>query len=281
MDVLKTIPDHSVSCVVTDPPYPCAVKNYGVMSEEEWHSMMTIVLEECKRVIVPDGSAMFILQPNGKHVGEMRLWLYEFIIYAAKFWNLVQDVVWFNTIAMPNQWCNSKIGLLRPAIKYCVWIGNPDCYRNQQSVMLSAENMELNLHRYGIKCQGTSTRESGYTVDEKRILKKSIDNKESTPFNVIVCSTTCKRMPGDDHYMVEDGKFIHPAKTPEGVCHWWNNYICPPGGTVLDPFMGVATVGAAALKQKKNYIGIEHNEEYFNVAKKRLESLGNKYNLQS
>ena len=44
------------------------------------------------------------------------------------------------------------------------------------------------------------------------------------------------------------------------------------GMTVLDPFMGSGTTGVACRNLKRNFIGIELNEDYFNTAKKRIES---------
>ncbi len=48
---------------------------------------------------------------------------------------------------------------------------------------------------------------------------------------------------------------------------------CPKGGTILDPFAGTAAVGEAAMKQHRNFIGIDLNESYLKEARKRLESL--------
>ncbi len=45
---------------------------------------------------------------------------------------------------------------------------------------------------------------------------------------------------------------------------------CPPGGLVLDPFFGAGTVGLAAEKLGRQWIGIELNEEYIKIARKRL-----------
>ena len=50
---------------------------------------------EARRVLRPlKGSAVFILQPNYEKIGKTRLWLWEFLLKAAKEWNLVQPVFW-------------------------------------------------------------------------------------------------------------------------------------------------------------------------------------------
>lgn len=46
--------------------------------------------------------------------------------------------------------------------------------------------------------------------------------------------------------------------------------IVPPGGVVLDPFMGSGTTGVAALAEGRRFIGIEMSPEYFNVARERI-----------
>jgi len=45
-----------------------------------------------------------------------------------------------------------------------------------------------------------------------------------------------------------------------------------PGGLILDPFMGSASTGVAALQSGRRFIGIEKTAHYFDVACKRLES---------
>jgi DNA modification methylase len=45
---------------------------------------------------------------------------------------------------------------------------------------------------------------------------------------------------------------------------------CPPGGVVLDPFIGSGTTGAAALMLGRRYIGIELNPEYIPIAEERI-----------
>ena len=49
---------------------------------------------------------------------------------------------------------------------------------------------------------------------------------------------------------------------------------CPKGGTVLDPFFGAGTVGLVAEQLDLNWMGIEINPEYVEIAKKRIGSQG-------
>lgn len=46
---------------------------------------------------------------------------------------------------------------------------------------------------------------------------------------------------------------------------------CPPAGTVLDPFMGSGTTAVVARKLNRNYIGIELNPKYIEIANRRIE----------
>ena len=74
---LKGIPTHSIDAIITDPIYPEVKREYGRISEADWHDLMRTVVSESKRILKPTGSAVFILQPNYDKVGKMRLWLWE------------------------------------------------------------------------------------------------------------------------------------------------------------------------------------------------------------
>ena len=87
------MPSKSVDCVITDPPYPEVRprgESYPRISEKDWHSMMEETVVECRRILKPNGSALFILQPNAEKMGKMRLWLWRFVVWAGENWNLVK-----------------------------------------------------------------------------------------------------------------------------------------------------------------------------------------------
>ena len=49
---------------------------------------------------------------------------------------------------------------------------------------------------------------------------------------------------------------------------------CPPGGIVLDPFIGSGTAGLVAVQTGRRYIGIDINAEYCRLAGERINSAG-------
>ena len=50
--------------------------------------------------------------------------------------------------------------------------------------------------------------------------------------------------------------------------------VTPPNGTVLDPFMGSGSTGKACKLLNFDFIGIELDEEYIEIAKSRIENAG-------
>lgn len=69
---LESLPDNSVSAIITDPPYPEIDRDYGRLTEREWEDLMGGVLRESRRVLKPRGSAVYILQSNSESVGRVR-----------------------------------------------------------------------------------------------------------------------------------------------------------------------------------------------------------------
>ena len=59
-----------------------------------------------------------------------------------------------------------------------------------------------------------------------------------------------------------------PIKLAEDHIISWSNYY----DIILDPFMGSGTTGVACVKNKRKFIGIEINKEYYNIARNRIEN---------
>ena len=65
-------------------------------------------------------------------------------------------------------------------------------------------------------------------------------------------------------------KEAHFATFPEKLIVDCIKAGCPVGGVVLDPFIGSGTTAIVALKNDRNYIGIELNPEYIEIANRRI-----------
>ena len=76
------------------------------------------------------------------------------------------------------------------------------------------------------------------------------------------CAKASKREKGEDN--------THPTVKPTALMTYLIRLITPPGGTVLDPFMGSGTTGVAAVDEGFKFIGIERDPEYLRIAEKRI-----------
>lgn len=63
----------------------------------------------------------------------------------------------------------------------------------------------------------------------------------------------------------------HPTVKPVALIRWLCRLITPPGGLILDPFMGSGTTGVAAVQEGFRFVGIEREAEYMAICEKRIE----------
>ena len=73
--------------------------------------------------------------------------------------------------------------------------------------------------------------------------------------------------------MIEKEFGYHPTQKPEKLLERIITSTTNIGDTILDPFMGSGTTCAVAKKLKRNYIGIEKEKKYYDIAVKRLNSI--------
>ena len=78
------------------------------------------------------------------------------------------------------------------------------------------------------------------------------------------CPKVSKSERGEDN--------THPTVKPQELMKYLCRLVTPKGGTVLDPFMGSGSTGMAAKDEGFEFIGIEREKEYFEIAEKRINS---------
>lgn len=99
-----------------------------------------------------------------------------------------------------------------------------------------------------------------HAIDES--INSENQNLNSVPTRFLYQPKASKRERGDGNH--------HPTVKPIKLMEYLVRLITPPGGTVLDPFMGSGTTGIAAKNLCFGFVGIERSEEYFEIAKRRI-----------
>ena len=84
-----------------------------------------------------------------------------------------------------------------------------------------------------------------------------------------------KRYPLNLLKFKRDGGRIHPTQKPVALLEYLIRTYTNDGMTVLDNCMGSGSTGVACVNTNRNFIGIELDEGYFNIAKKRIEEAVN------
>ena len=75
---------------------------------------------------------------------------------------------------------------------------------------------------------------------------------------------------------VPGSKMVHPTEKPISLLERFIQNNSDVQNNILDPFMGSGTTGVAAKNLNRDFIGIELDETYFNIAKERIDAAGPK-----
>ena len=297
---LRDLPDESVNCCVTSPPY-YALRDYGMDAQigredspEEYIRRLVLVFREVRRILTEDGTLWLniadtycgtgnkggYLDPknpkgrNGQSVSLARRaseckqkdmigipWLLAFAL-RADGWYLRSDIIWCKANPMPES-CKD-----RPS----------RCYEH---VFLLTKSKKYYYDALAIAepiAEGTAARYKG---------GRSVSSKyaEEIPGQGKVQKLNAARAAGTitdaDISPVRNARDVwhintvpykggHFAAYPPKLAERCILAGCPRGGVVLDPFFGSGTTGLAAVKNDRRYIGIELNAEYCELAKERI-----------
>ena len=111
-----------------------------------------------------------------------------------------------------------------------------------------------------------SKEQKKFTFNHK-MMKRYNKGKQMTSVWQIALCTGKERLKGDD------GKKAHSTQKPEELLKRVILSASKQGDIVLDPFFGTGTSGAVAKKLKRNYIGIEKEMAYIQLAQNRINAI--------
>jgi DNA modification methylase len=326
LDILRTMPDESVHCCVTSPPY-WGLRDYGVPGQlglektpEEYTAKMVEIFAEVRRVLRKDGTLWLNLgdsYASDPHKGDGKYsdpkyhgkgghrcrtnslkpkdlvgipWRIAFALQAAGWW-LRQDIVWSKDNPMPesvrDRCCKSHeyVFLLSKSERYYFDMDAvlEPCESTPSDLRKMVESQERIGGKHKVLDDPLSKASSTTNIGRKRSVggKRSgnIERKygedvgrngshmgRSVPWEGLV------RTPRSVWKInTEPCREAHFAVMPMRLVERCILAACPPAGICLDPFMGSGTTAVVARKLNRNFIGIELNEKYIDIANRRIE----------
>lgn len=295
-ELLKTLDDESVDCIVSSPPY-WRQRDYGMPEQigleatpEEYIAQLVPVFRECRRVLRRRGTCWVNLGEKwasggngggGKwmverghawdHARKVRGWRKPPAGYKDK------DVVgipwmfafgarndgWFlrqcNIWAKPNGMPESVSDRSTITHEYVFHLtkNNDYWYDHQAARTPTAPATETRLVQ-ALECQEGSRRANGGARSNGPM--KPVGNGEDANLRSVWWVSPAQYREG------------HYAVMPDRIAELCISAGCPPGGTVLDPFAGVGTTGLVADRLGRNAILLELNRDYAVAAKRRIEN---------
>ena len=111
-------------------------------------------------------------------------------------------------------------------------------------------------------------------VKDGSIRKTKATNNIYGEFKNTIQKRTDKKYPKQSQYFNQQDprKIIHPTQKPVALMEYLIKTYTNENETVLDFTMGSGSTGVAAKNLNRNFIGIEQDEKYFNIAQDRLNS---------
>lgn len=244
IDVMRTLPAESVDAVFTSPPYAMQRKGtYGGVPEAEYPAWTVAWMNEARRLLKPDGSVIINIRPHIRNGQISDYTLRTRLALRGDSWREIDELIWHKPTSIPTgspRKPRRSWESLHWFAKHGQPYGNPKANGRPHVGTLGAANGQAVRNGWEHSTLGGNT--------QPEIARCS---------DVVSIAHTNERTG-------------HPAPYPVGLAEWVGRLICPPSGTILDPFSGSASTGVAAIRNGWNYVGIEALSEYADMSRQRL-----------
>ena len=232
LERMKEIPNGSVDMVLTDPPYGTTAC--------KWDSIIPLepMWEQLKRVIKPNGAiVLFGSEPFSSALRMSNIKQYKY------------DWKWDKVVG--SNFVLAKKHPLRVYEDALVF------YRGQSTYNPQMTTRDLKNNRVSGKAKNKENNINNLT---------QLEGVESKPLKYPVNKIEINRLAAD----LNSSKVLHPTQKPVALMEYLIKTYTNESETVLDFTMGSGTTGVAAKNLNRNFIGIELDETYFNIAESRI-----------
>lgn len=240
LELMKDIPDKSVDMILCDLPYGTTACNWDKALNS------TILWEQYNRIISPNGSVLLF----SCGIFTPRVMLSNIDDYKYKF-------VWIKNT--PTNFVHSKnrpmtkhediLVFSKAPMGHISQLGDKRMTYNPQGLIPCEKHRKASPNRFG-------------TTTGKRESHKETFKQEYTNYPNDVIMSFPEKSPSLK---------LHPSEKPIELLEWLIKTYTDDNGTVLDNCMGSGSTGVACMNTGRNFIGIELDNNYFEIAKQRIE----------
>lgn len=243
LEVMKSIPDQSVDLCLTDPPY-------GTIACE-WDTVINFepMWKELHRIVKINGAiCLFGSEPFSSYLRMSNIKEFKY------------DWIWKKNHAS-GAFLAKKMPMKTHEIISVFYISQP--IYNRQFI----EREEKAKKRYISNLKNHSIEKNMFlrtTAHMRNIKHNPIDPFKSNPKSVLFFDGVARNSKKE--------KSVHPTQKPVALLEYLIKTYTLECETVLDFTMGSGSTGVACKNLNRQFIGIEKDEKYFEIAKKRIEN---------
>lgn len=236
LEVMKQIPEHSIDLIICDPPYGTTSCSWDVLIpfEELWKSFHYVIKPNCAMII-------FGTEPFSSHLRMSNLKEFKY------------DLIW-----KKSKSGSAFTAKYRPICKHenihIFSLGGKKTIYNPQMIVGTPYKR---IHRPS-KDEKVNNHHIGFNHKE---FVQSINDGFRYPCSVLEFPQKWRRQ-----------DTLHPTQKPVELLEYLIKTYSNEDMIVLDPTMGSGSTGIACLNTNRNFIGIEKDEKYFEIAKQRIEN---------
>ena len=271
LEGMKRIPDNSVDCILTDPPY-LYLKNQKLDRPFDEIAFF----KECKRVLKKDSFIVLFGRGTSFYRWNCILADMGFIFKEEIVWDKINTTSPLLPLSRKHETISiHSIGrktILRSKVPYEEIRINDDSkvVGDAKRIVSYIRNNDIDVLKKEI--------DNGLIYNRKRTHKTHVSTQSGfcSCNEAISCINSIKNGCNErdiisvlrDHYSA-----IHPTQKPVRLIERLLAIISCEGDIILDPFSGSASTAIACINTKRNYIGFEIDKEYYELSVKKISKL--------
>ena len=246
LELMRRLPDKSVDLTVTSPPYDNLRTYNGNISQWSFEKFQQIA-KELYRITDDGGAVVWIVADATIKGSETGTSFRQVLWFMDCGFNLHDTMIW----EKPNSGSVGSLNRYEQTTEYMFVLS--------KGKLKTANIICDKLNKRGGEIQHGSIRQAdGSTRKTTQYGKKKV-NEYGRRHNLWMIAPE-----------MSNTKRCHPAQFPEKLAHDHIISWSRENDTVLDCFMGSGTTGVVCVNLKRKFIGMEIEEEYFKIAKERI-----------